>query len=74
MRLYDDDFNLPRGAVVILPPGRHQSSFVAQALPPSFQCERDARPLTVQSSYPVAVVTLRLRDNPLVAFPADSPI
>ncbi len=73
MRLYDDDFNLLGERVVILPPGRHQSSFVAQLFPQVSNAREMLGLLTVQSSYPVAVVTLRLRDNPLVAFPADVP-
>ena len=73
LRLYDDDFNLLGQRVVVLAQGHHQSSFVAQLFPQIPQAREMIGLLTAKSSRPLAVVTLRYRDDPTLDFPADVP-
>jgi hypothetical protein len=72
-RLYDDQFNLLAERTDVLPSGRHRSLFVTQLFPNLPGIGEMVGLLTVQSTRPLAVLTLRLRDDPNVGFPADIP-
>ncbi len=74
LRLYDKNSNLINREEIVLGPGRHLAQFVTQLFSQGqaqlFEMEGV---LTVESSQPLAAVTLRVRDDPQRDFPADVP-
>lgn len=73
LRLYDDEYNQLAEKTLILPSGRRLAQFVAELFPEVPGVREMVGLLTVRSTRPVAVVTLRLKDDPNRGFPADVP-
>lgn len=74
LRLYDNTFQLLGEEQLELAPGQHLPRFLNQFFESIANQLEDLRGLlTVASDRPLAVVTLRQRDDPSVDFPADVP-
>jgi len=74
LRLYDQNFRLIQQKELNLSPGEHRARFISELFPETAQTAREMLGvLSVASNEPVAVVTLRLRDDPALKFPEDVP-
>ncbi len=74
MRLYDSGYQLLGEESLALEPGEHRPRFISQFFDSiSAQVEDLQGLVTVTSDRPLAVVTLRQRDDPAAPFPEDVP-
>ncbi len=74
MRLYDENFQLLQQMPLTLAPGRHQAEFVTQAFNNARQLLGDQLgSVTIQTDAPLAALTLRQTDRPIIDFPDEIP-
>ena len=73
LSLYDQEFSPVAQRSLELAPGRHLAAFVSQLFEETEQAEEMRGILTVESSDPVALTTLRQSDRPGVEFPDEIP-
>ncbi len=74
MRLYDENFQLLQQTPLTLPPGHHQAEFVTQAFNNARQVlNGQLGSVTIQTDEPLAALTLRQTDRPIIDFPDEIP-
>ncbi len=73
MRLYDQDFRLLGTREIHLAPGQQMSQFADSLFADTPGVGEMVGNLTVSSSVPLAVITLRLKDSPSREFPLEVP-
>ena len=73
LRLFDQAFSLLSEVTLQLAPGEHLPRFVDQLFPDVEGIDEMEGSLTIESSVPLAAVTIRQNDQPGVEFPNEVP-
>lgn len=74
LRLYTKDFQLLAEESLNLKPGAHLARFVFQLFPEVMEAEEMEGVVVVDSTVPIAAVTLRQLNDPFVEFPVEVPL